>query len=121
MTSAPRPTYTRLLAERQAEIAAREARHRKLGHAKIAVAALAAALVWFALSQGGASILWVLLPAAAFVALVVIHEKLLADLERRRRASRFFEKGIARLDGNWAGAGESGERFNDPAHPYALD
>src|SRR4029077_13750272 len=81
----------------------------------------AVALVWLALSQGGASILWVLAPIAAFVALVVIHEKLLADLERRRRAARFFDKGIARLDGNWAGAGESGERYNDPAHPYALD
>src|SRR5947209_6487355 len=110
MTSDPRSTYARLLAERRGEIAAREARHRKLGHAKIAVAAAGVALVWFALAQGGAIILWVLVPAAVFVALVVIHEKLLAETERRRRAARFFEKGIARLDGNWAGTGESGER-----------
>jgi MutS domain V len=121
MNADPRSTYTRLLAERRAEIAAREATHRKLGHAKLAVAAAAVALVWFALSKGGASILWVLLPIAAFVALVVIHEKLLAETERRRRAARFFERGLARLDGNWAGSGESGERYNDAAHPYALD
>ena len=121
MTSDPRSTYTKLLAERRADIAAREARHRKLGHAKIAVAAVGVALVWLALSQGASSILWVLLPIAAFVALVVIHEKLLAEMERCRRAAGFFEKGLARLDGNWAGTGESGERYNDPAHPYALD
>ena len=122
MTPDPRSAYTKLLAERRAEIAAREMRHRRLGHAKIAVAAAGIAVVWLALSRGGgASILWVLLPIAAFVALVVIHEKLLADLERRRRAARFFEKGLLRLDGDWAGAGESGERYNDPAHPYALD
>uniref|UniRef100_Q020U0 DNA mismatch repair protein MutS domain protein n=1 Tax=Solibacter usitatus (strain Ellin6076) TaxID=234267 RepID=Q020U0_SOLUE len=122
MTPDPRSAYTKLLAERRAEIAAREARHRRLGHAKIAVAAAGVAVVWLALSRGGGgSILWVLLPIAAFVALVVIHEKLLADLERRRRAARFFEKGLSRLDGEWAGAGESGERYNDPAHPYALD
>jgi hypothetical protein len=122
MTPDPRSAYTQLLAERRAEIAAREARHRRLGHAKIAVAAAGIAVVWLALSRGGgASILWVLLPIAAFVALVVIHEKLLADLERRRRAARFFEKGLLRLDGDWAGAGESGDRYNDPAHPYALD
>src|SRR5260370_21832922 len=121
MTSDPRSSYTKLLAERRAEIAAREARHRRLGHAKIAVAAAGVAVVWLALSRGGASILWVLVPIAAFIALVVIHEKLLADLERRRRAARFFEKGLLRLDGDWAGHGESGERYNDPAHPYALD
>ena len=122
MTPDPRSAYTKLLAERRAEIAAREVRHRRLGHAKIAAAAAGIAVVWLALSRGGgASILWVLLPIAAFVALVVIHEQLLADLERRRRAARFFEKGLLRLDGDWAGAGESGERYNDPAHPYALD
>ncbi|MCU1233076.1 MAG: mismatch repair protein MutS domain protein [Candidatus Solibacter sp.] len=121
MTSDPRSTYARLLAERRADIAAREARHRNLGRAKIAVAGAGVAIVWLALSVGGATILWVLLPAAVFVALVVIHEKLLAETERRRRSARFFEKGIARLDGNWAGTGESGERYNDPAHPYALD
>jgi hypothetical protein len=121
MISDPRSSYTKLLADRRAEIAAREARHRKLGHAKIAVAAAGVAVVWLALSQAGASILWVLLPITAFIALVVIHEKLLADLQRRRRAASFFEKGLARLDGKWAGCGETGERYNDPAHPYALD
>jgi hypothetical protein len=121
MTSDPRSSYMKLLAERRAEITAREARHRRLGHAKIAVAAAGIAVVWLALSRGGASILWVLVPIAAFVALVVIHEKLLADLERRRRAAGFFEKGLLRLDGDWAGHGEAGERYNDPAHPYALD
>src|SRR5664279_2620438 len=121
MTSDPRTLYTERLAERRASIAQREARHRRLGHGKLAMAALGVALVWLALAQGAVSILWVLLPIAGFVALVVIHEKLLTGLERRRRAARFFEKALARLDGNWAGAGEPGERYNDPAHPYALD
>ena len=96
MLADPRSTYTRSLAERRAEITAREARHRKLGHAKIAVAAAGVALVWLALSQGGASILWVLAPIAAFIALVVIHEKLLADLERRRRAAPVLRKRASR-------------------------
>jgi hypothetical protein len=85
MPADPRSTYTRHLAERREEIATREALHRKLGHGKIAMAAVAVALIWLALSRGGTTILWVLLPVAAFVALIVIHEKLLAELERRRR------------------------------------
>ena len=85
MTSDPRTLYTERLAERRAEIAHRQRRHRLLGHGKLAMAACGVALVWLALAQGAFSILWVLVPIAGFVALVVIHEKLLTGLERRRR------------------------------------
>ncbi len=121
MTPDPRGIYTERLAARRAEIAQHERRHRQLGHLQLGVAAGAVALVWMALAQGAFTILWVLIPAAAFALLVVLHEKLLHALERRRRAARYFEKALARLDGNWAGTGEAGERYNDPAHPYALD
>ena len=116
----PKQTYSRLLEERRAEIAAREARHRKLGYYQLACFAAAGILVWLALAET-ISIFWVLVPAAVFGALVVVHERLLAALERRRRALRFFEKGLARLAGSWAGAGEPGDRYLDPAHPYAQD
>src|SRR5476649_1979427 len=53
---------------------------------------------------------WVLAPGAVFVALIVIHERLLKAMERRRRAQRYFEKGMARLDGKWIGTGEPGDR-----------
>jgi hypothetical protein len=117
----PRTLYTQHLAERRAEIARREQHHRMLGHGKLAMAACGVALVWLALAQGAFSILWVLIPIAGFVLLIVVHEKLLKELERRRRAARFFEKALARLDGNWASTGEAGDRYNEPAHPYALD
>jgi hypothetical protein len=121
MTPDPRTLYTERLAERRAEIAHLQRRHRRLGHGKLAMAALGVALVWLALTQNAFSVLWVLVPIAGFVLLVVLHEKLLKELERRRRAQRFFEKALARLDGNWAGAGESGDRYQDAAHPYAVD
>jgi hypothetical protein len=37
------------------------------------------------------------------------------------RAAAYYEKALARLDGDWAGRGETGERFLDHAHPYAED
>ncbi|MGH9630304.1 MAG: MutS-related protein, partial [Bryobacteraceae bacterium] len=40
---------------------------------------------------------------------------------REKRAIAFYERGIARLDDRWAGSGETGDRFRDPAHPYAED
>ena len=116
----PQEIYSRLLQQRRAEIGAREQRHRRLGYYRLAAFAAAGAVVWLALA-GTLSILWVLVPAAAFAALVVIHERLLAALERRRRAARYFEKGLSRLEGSWAGTGETGDRYSDPAHPYAQD
>src|ERR1017187_9244855 len=62
MTSDPRTLYTERLAERRAEIAHRQRRHRLLGHGKLAMPACGVALVWLALAQGAFSLLWMLLP-----------------------------------------------------------
>jgi hypothetical protein len=122
MNPDPRSTYTRLLAERQAEIAARERRHRALGYWRLAAVACGAAIVGMALfQQGSVSVMWAAIPLAVFVTLAVRHERVLRVLERRRRAARFFERGLERLDGRWAGTGETGDRYLDPAHPYARD
>ncbi len=43
------------------------------------------------------------------------------EAECIRRAIRFYEQGIARLENRWQGNGESGARFSDPHHPYASD
>src|SRR5215472_7880691 len=117
---APREIYSRLLAERRTEVGAREARHRRLGYYRLASFVAAGVVVSLALA-GTLSILWVLVPLAVFVTLIVVHERLLAVRERRRRAVRYFEKALARLDGAWPGTGEPGDRYADPAHPYAQD
>jgi hypothetical protein len=121
MSPDPRTLYTQMLKERRAEIAQREQRSQRLSYARLAAAVCALAVVWLVLARQAFSILWVLVPAAVFVALVVIHERLLRVTERRRRAERFFDKGLARLDGKWIGTGEPGDRYVDPAHPYAQD
>jgi hypothetical protein len=116
----PRLIYSRLLDERRADIARRERRHRSLGYSRLATVIAAVVVLWLALA-GHLSILWISFPIAVFALLVVIHDHLLRMLERRRRAQRFFERALARLDGKWAGTGEPGDRYLDPAHPYARD
>src|SRR5579872_2619622 len=120
MMQDPRLVYSQLLEERRADIASRERRHRMLGYGKLAAAASGVLLVWMGLSHT-ASIVWVLLPAVILLALSVLHEHVLRLMERLRRAVRYFEKALARLDGKWAGIGETGDRYVDPAHPYAQD
>ncbi|MBZ5624039.1 MAG: DNA mismatch repair protein MutS [Acidobacteriia bacterium] len=111
----------RLLDERRHDIARRLDRHRALGYVRLGTVAGGAAIVWAALATQKISIAWTLVPMALFTVLMVIGEQLLRAIERRRRAARFFEKALARLDGQWAGTGEAGDRFIDPVHPYAQD
>ena len=121
MAADPHQVYSQLLAARRGEIAALEARHRTLGYGRLAVALAGCGIAWMALGERAVSLAWVLAPLAAFVSLAVFHERLLRRRERLRRAARYFERALARLDGQWAGAGETGERYLDPAHPYAQD
>ncbi len=120
MSDDPRTTYSRLLDQRRAAVLAGDQRHRHLGYAQLAVAAVALVVVWASLARGF-SIAWTGIPIAGFVALLVLHDRVLRDVGRRRRAVRYFENALARLDGDWAGSGEPGDRYLDPAHPYAQD
>jgi hypothetical protein len=121
MHTDPRSIYLQLREQRRAAIAQLEDRHRSLGYAKLAVVGLGLILVWMALVQQAFSILWALIPAIAFLTLVIVHDRLLHTMERARRAENYFVKGLARLDGAWHGQGESGDRYIDPEHPYAQD
>src|SRR5205823_15101202 len=61
------------------------------------------------------------LPALLFLVLVQLHERVVRAGHRCRRAAAFYEKGLARLDGDWSGKGESGTRYLSEDHPYAAD
>ncbi|QQS48413.1 MAG: DNA mismatch repair protein MutS [Acidobacteriota bacterium] len=61
------------------------------------------------------------LPVIAFIWLMAIHQRVQRRLERLRRSVRFYERGLSRLGDNWAGGGETGERFADKHHPYSED
>lgn len=117
----PRLIYTQRLEARRTELAWRERRHRALGYVQLLVVLCGLAGVWLALVNRAFSVLWVFVPVAVFIALLVIHDKLLKMAELRRRAVQYFERALARLDGHWAGAGEAGLQYLDPAHPYAQD
>jgi hypothetical protein len=121
MPKDPRETYLQLIRQRQAEVAAMEQRHKNLGYVRLGTVAAAAAVVWIALASGAISIAWVLVPAAGFAVLLAVHDRLLRTTELRRRAVGYFERALARLEDRWPGTGETGERYLDPAHPYALD
>lgn len=112
--------YTRRLDARKALQAIDRRRERRLGYAKLGIAALGLLLAALLLHR---SVLVAILAVfvCGFIVLAVLQERLLNAIRYRGRAIQFYERGLARLRGGWAGAGDTGERFLDPSHPYARD
>jgi hypothetical protein len=67
------------------------------------------------------ALVWLAVPVAIFVLLVVIHEPVRRRSERAARAKEFYGKGLNRLDDRWAGTGVRGLAFLNLDHPYAAD
>lgn len=116
----PRTEYEQRLAARKATLDAEQQHSRKLWIARRIVFAVFAVLGVMAF-DGHLSWWWLVLPASAFIVLMVIHQRVLGEIERLTRAAKFYERGLARIDDNWAGTGETGEQFADKLHPYAED
>jgi hypothetical protein len=121
MNSDPRSAYTERLEARRRAVAQHDQRHRTIGNLRLLVFTAAAILAWLAWGRDALSAFWLGVPAAVFVCLIVAHERVLRARRAEVRAVAHYEKALARLDGQWAGHGETGERFLDAAHPYAAD
>lgn len=115
----PSAIYTERLAGRSQRVKEFLRRRDRIGYVRLLVAIAAGAIVWRAFY--GVSLWWIAAPTAAFVALVWWQSRIEREAECAARAVRFYEQGIARLENRWHGNGESGERFADPHHPYAVD
>lgn len=64
---------------------------------------------------------WLLLPSAAFVALVLLHGKARLLGARARLACAWYEGGLARRGNDWIGQGHDGLDLVDSEHAYARD
>ncbi|HEY7284201.1 MAG TPA: hypothetical protein VH497_02070, partial [Vicinamibacterales bacterium] len=116
----PRAGYDRRLDAWRTRIAALDRSHLRLSNLRLLSAGIAAVACWLAFVRDVISPLWVVAIAGFFVVLMVVHARVLERLERARRAERWYERGLDRLNGNWAGKGRPGLRFLDD-HPYAQD
>ena len=114
------------------EYVARRDRHRReaadlarrdsqIANGRLCVVLAAGLMAWLAYGRGWFSPWALVLPGLGLVALVVRHGRVHEQLDRAKRRVAFYEAGLRRLDGTWAGTGTSGVRFADPAHPYAED
>jgi hypothetical protein len=117
----PAVVYARRLAELRLVAAGLAKRDELFGRVKLGLLAVGIVVAVAAVLYHAFSAYWVSVPVAAFVYFVVAHERVLREVRRTARVIAFYERGTARIDNRWQGAGQSGERFLDARHPYARD
>lgn len=118
---APIRTYSEGLAAASLDEAVWATRARLASNARLLCFIVFVAVGWLSFGTHSLGAIWIALPALAFIALVIAHDRILRREERASRVRRFYEEGIGRLEDRWAGQGDSGERYRDPSHPYAED
>jgi hypothetical protein len=116
----PTEQYSLRLAEREQRLAMVERTHQRLGSARLMLMGTLIGFAWVALS-GRIGLAWLALPAAAFIAAVLYHQRVRADRGIAQRAVRFYRAGLERLQTNRNESGPTGERFNDEHHVYGAD
>lgn len=120
MTSVtPHAEYTRRLALWDAEISAHDRVAMRISNLRLLTAGVAIAIA-FPVMRGTAPSWWLLLPGLVFLGLVVSHARVLGRMERARQSRSWYERGLARMDGRWAGSGPDGARFLQ-GQPFAAD
>jgi hypothetical protein len=116
-----RAEYQQRFAARQQRAAELARAERRIGTWRLVLFVLAGVAGWLAFGAAVLDPLWIALPVAGFVVLVVYHGGVIAARQRADRAVCHYARGLARVEDRWAGSGEPGTRFADPGHPYSSD
>jgi MutS domain V len=113
--------YEQRLKAREARVADHERIHIRLGNLRLVLVVAALAAGWASLHSHMFSPAWLFVPAVLFIAVAAYHARVLRALDLAQRAAAFYRHGLARIAERWSGAGQTGERFDDPHHVYASD
>lgn len=113
--------YQARLGRHQAEAARAAQADRRAGLAKLLVFFALLGLAWLAWVNHRFSGHWLWPALALLLALFVLHDRILRRRARAERLVAHYQRGLARLEDRWIGMGSAGERFRNPAHPYADD
>jgi hypothetical protein len=119
--STPRERFAALLAERQKAAREQERRHHWWGYLRLAIVAMLAYSGWRALARPE-EVPWVfLIHLGLLLAASMLHSQVIRRMEFAQRAVKHFERGLARLNGDFSQASSKGDRYVDPHHPFSGD
>ncbi|HLJ86196.1 MAG TPA: mismatch repair protein [Candidatus Angelobacter sp.] len=119
--TSPAAVYSQRLQERNERLRFLQSRHVWIGNSRIVVLVAIVILWWRIGTKGSPSIGWLIAVIAGFIALIVVHRRVLRAIRAATRATALYQRGLARIEDRWSGGGASGEEFRRSEHVYADD
>ena len=119
----PRSICERRAAQRDGELRRARRIERAVSWSRLAAILLLAVLAWLSIQEKLLPLFVAAIPALLFVALVVLHERVVRRVTRLERSRTFYRQSLARLDGDWRQGGDAGSRVaaGHAGHLYAED
>ena len=96
-------------------------RHGQMANLRLALGLAFAVMAWLGFSRHLFAARWLAVPVVLFGIIAGVHDRLLTGRVRARRAVRFYDRGIARLEDRWSGTGVTGQAYLPADHVYAAD
>ncbi|MGH9401766.1 MAG: MutS-related protein [Terriglobia bacterium] len=117
----PREESSRRLESTLNALAAKEKLHIRAGNLKLLTLVAGGVVAWLSGVDHDFSLRWLLIPIAIYIVLALLHGQVLRARTRLRKVAAFYRRGLARMDDEWAGTGDAGERFRNNKSVYAED
>ncbi|MGH9452194.1 MAG: MutS-related protein [Terriglobia bacterium] len=117
----PRAEYSRRLDSTLNALAVRERLHIRAGYLKLLTLAAGVVIAWLAWVSHLFPAWWLIVPALTYAGLAVFHGRVLRARGRLEKVAGFYRGGLARIEDQWAGTGNTGERFHGTKSVYAED
>jgi hypothetical protein len=117
----PTKQYLERLSERKARLTRFDALNTRIENIRLGIGALFLFVAWLCFGPPRWGLPWLCVPALAFGALLVYHQRVRTRRTQAQRAVQFYQSGLDRINDQWSGKGTSGARFDVPHHIYAGD
>ena len=119
----PRSICAHRAGQRNGELRRARRIEQAVSWSRLAAILLLAVLAWLSIQEKLLPLPVAALPALLFLALVVVHERVVRRVTLLERSRTFYRQALARLDGDWRQGGHEGSRMaaEHAGHLYAED
>jgi DNA mismatch repair ATPase MutS len=124
--TSPSEEYKRRRQARETQVAHFERQHLRFGNLRLLLVIATLIAAWFSLHRNAFSPWWLLLALLLFLAIVILHAKVLRQRSCAERAVNFYRNGLARIEDRWVDSnkpatGHLSERIDIHSSLYATD
>jgi MutS domain V len=126
LTTSPSDEYQQRQQARETQVAHFEKQHLRFGNLRLLIVIATLIAAWFSLHRDAFSPWWLLLALLLFLAIAILHAKVLRQRACAERAVNFYRNGLARIEDRWIdsdkpGTGQTGARIDVHSSLYAAD